>query len=213
VGAKGDLLGGRLAFDTAVYYLKWEDIQQSIGIPLGGTFITAGLNSESASGPGFEFATTAEVVDGLTLGVNFGWNDLTLDAAVVSQSSSGPVTLFSKGSRLNFSPQYTVGGSAEYKFPLGGAGYEGRFSASANYTSELLRTTLVGSTVTVLSSDTLLFGNASFAIDAPDDRWSATLYADNVTDEQGGYLNGAAGTSNNLRPRPRTIGVQFDFHY
>src|SRR3546814_17506613 len=61
--------------------------------------------------------------------MNIGWNDLTLDGDVFA----GPFLLFDKGDRLHFSPEYTIGGSADYSFDIGQ--YNGTFSVSGHYTS------------------------------------------------------------------------------
>jgi len=68
---------------------------------------------------------------GLTSGINASWNLLEMDSAVYSRG----VPLFSKGDRLNMSPETGAGASAPYTFPLRTSGLSGELAASANYTS------------------------------------------------------------------------------
>lgn len=209
-GVKGDAWNGRLAFEAAAYYIEWENIPQNLAIPYLATFITAPVNGGSSSGPGFEFATTLELVDGLTLGLNYSWNDLTFDDDVISEITSGPVLVFAGGDRLNSSPETTVGLTAEYAFPLGAAGLAGRLWGGANYISEKSVRTFNGATVDVRSGEEYFSGRAGFSINS-EDRWSATLFADNITNEARAYESNTATTA--LRVRPRTIGVQLEVRY
>src|SRR3546814_7147678 len=51
----------------------------------------------------------------------------------ISDWSSDVCSSDLKGDRLYFSPEYTIGGSADYSFDIGQ--YNGTFSVSGNYTS------------------------------------------------------------------------------
>ena len=50
---------------------------------------------------GVDFALTSRPLDGLELGITFGWNSLTMDADVLS----GGNLLFARGDRLDYSPE------------------------------------------------------------------------------------------------------------
>jgi len=136
LGTKGDLWGGRVSFDTSVYYMKWKDVQQTLRFHLaysvgGSVYTNATVNGQSASGPGMDLSVTTQPVAGLTVGINGSWNQLEMDSTVFS----GGVPLFNKGDRLNTSPETTAGASAAYSFPLGARALRGQLAASANYTS------------------------------------------------------------------------------
>ena len=205
VGSKGSLWGGRLQFDTAVFFLDWRDIQQTISVPVaGGTTAPALINIESASGIGFEFGVSAEVMNGLILGTTFSWNDLSIDEPVPGA--------FEKGDRANFSPEYTAGASAEYTFALGSGGYDGHFSLGANYTSSQIRRALVGNVTRVFTGDNMLIGRTSFAVDSPG-HWRATLFVDNINNEDGSVFRWHFPPDFAYRIRPRTVGLQLDYRY
>jgi iron complex outermembrane recepter protein len=214
VGGKGTLWNGRLGYEAAAYYIDWTNLQQIVTIQTTsgtGSILNIGapVNAGTAGGLGYEFGLTLNPFTGLLLGINYGRSGLEVDADVID--SLGRL-LYKKGDRLQFSPDETFGASADYSFPLGSRGYNGRFSVSGNYSSEITIRALINGASTVLTSDSLLIARTSFAIDSQD-RWSATLFVDNLNDENGspGFDTNAA--QQNIRIRPRTVGVQFEYRY
>jgi iron complex outermembrane recepter protein len=205
VGAKGALFDGVLAFETAVYFIDWQDVQLPITVTLTRDVTSQTIiNGQSASGLGIDLGLVARPMDGLELGVNVSWNDLTVDGDVISNN----FLLFPDGGRLAYSPEYTIGASSDYSFMLGSTGYEGRFSASANYTSvrgEAMQD------VGFLEGDSMVIGRTSFAVRSPA-RWTTTLFVDNVNNETGTPVH-------HIRPdwsgrvRPRTYGLQLEYAY
>jgi iron complex outermembrane recepter protein len=211
IGLKGSLWSGRVDLDTAVFYTDWTDVQQSLGVPIGNSnppnFVNAGINSGSASGMGVELGANVSLTDHLTMSGSFGWNDLTFDSDVLSRG----IPLFSKGGRINYSPERTANASVNYEFPLGG--YKGHFGTSANYVSELQARRLVGAAIATSIGDSMLVARASFSVEAPAG-WTATLFADNIFNEENAFLNDNLGNVNrDIRTRPRTIGVQVEFGF
>lgn len=206
IGTKASTMQGRLTFDAAVYYIDWQDVQNQFGVNLpGGVVLGALANSGSASGAGVDFALSAQPVDGLQLALTVGWNDLSWDKAVPYSDT----VLFEAGARLNLSPEYTAGALIDYAFPLTAGGLEARISASGNYTSEQEFKTNFGHGV----SDNILVARTSFAVESQDG-WAATLYVDNLTDEDGAVVVPPFGVPDwTLRMRPRTVGVQLEYRY
>ena len=207
LGAKGSLWGGRVNFDTALYDIKWHGVQQSLVVVVDQIPYAGELNAGDASGIGFDFGLTTKPVERLELGINFNWNDLTFDTPVYSNG----VLLFGKGDRLNSSPEYTIGGSVAYAFPLGGNGFEGRFSAAANYTSKMETRSISGVLLSNVLGDPMLIGRTSFSIDSPDHHWASTIFVDNVNNERGTPTGVQGPLPLAMRVRPRTIGVQIDY--
>jgi iron complex outermembrane receptor protein len=122
IGAKGDFLDKRVSLDSALYYIDWRDVQQTLQVPIGnGVYGAAPINGQGASGLGVDLAVTTRPVEGLDIGMNFGWNNLTLNSAIYA----GSILIFNKGDRLNFSPEFSAGGFANYSFPIAG-GVKGR---------------------------------------------------------------------------------------
>lgn len=210
VGIKGDTLDRRLSYEGAIFYIDWKDIQQNLNVDLGGGLNTNALvNGVSASGVGAELAITARPVTGLDLTVSGSWNELEQDEAVIS----GGFLIKNKGDRLDFSPKYTLGGSATYEFPLGGTGYKSRFSIGGNYrAAQLAVNNLTGTT----PSEPTFSSQASLAVFAPS-HWNANLFVENLTNDYRSptpppALAGAFEEWR-VRQRPRTIGVQVEYEF
>ena len=179
LGSKGRLFNGRLSLDASVYYMKWEHIQQTIGIivPPSTAYIVVDLNGKSASGAGVDFAVTARPIDPLTLGLSLSWNGLHEDYPVYSSGE----TLFPAGSRIDSSPEYTADATAEYNFPLGSNGWTGGVGFVGRYTAEQTSTaTRTSSPVPVVAeSNVIATANVNFIVSSPD-HWRWMIYCDNV---------------------------------
>ncbi len=211
IGAKGSAFDGKLVFDSSVYYMKWDKIQETLGIavPPSNAYIVVNVNGKSASGMGVDLAATAHLAEGLTFGINFSYNNLKEDAAVLSQGS----ILFQKGSRIDASPAYTGGANLQYNFPLGQSGWSGQLQAIGRYTSSQNQSHVDASAQQGVSlvGDAITTGRVSLALLAPS-HWRATLYCDNVNNNRGVPLR---GTTPELNPstRPRTSGVQLEYSF
>ncbi len=205
VGVKAGVLDNRIQFEGAVYYIDWQDVQQSLRIPFEQAVVTALVNGSSASGLGIDAKVSARVTPALTLSVAGNWNDLTLDSPVVSQG----FTLFEKGDRLNRSPATTIAGTADYTFSIGDR--KAHLSGALNYTSPQQDRTVSGGLL-ISRGQSQLIGGSRFSVDASD-RIRATLYVDNITN-QNHFIVGAAGIATrdfDARVRPRTFGIQLEY--
>lgn len=211
IGMKWELFGKRLSVESALYYIDWEDVQHYITVPFGTTRVAAVVNGQGASGLGFDLGLMARPVDGVELGLSFNRNDLTVDGDVISDG----VVLFASGDRLNYSPEYTTGASAAYLFPIGGTGLEGRLSGSFTHMAKQTTRAVAGGVALVADGDRMTLGSVSFSIRSVD-HWEMTIFADNVTNEEGEYYHSAADTSpdpEGIRVRPRTVGLQLDYKW
>jgi len=57
-----------------------------------------------------------------------------------------------------------------------------------------------------------LIARTSFALISPY-RWTATLFVDNINNDHAGLPSGDAVPSWDTQVRPRTMGLQVDYHY
>ncbi|MFA6113775.1 MAG: TonB-dependent receptor [Sphingomonas sp.] len=204
VGTKGSILDGRLSFDAALFYIKWNDIQQNLTLRYLGAPIAASVNGPSASGFGIDLSLTARPAPGFAIGGTYSWSGLKLDEQVVSNL----VVLFNKGERLSFSPEHTASGFADYSFPLGGL--EGRLEGSINYRSAIPARALVSGVSRLYVSDAPLTARAAFSLKSPAN-WTTTFFIDNITNDHS-VLQPPSDISLFMRQRPRTVGLQFEFH-
>lgn len=207
-GAKGTVLDGLISFDAALYYIDWKDVQQNVTVTVNGLPFGATINGDSASGMGVDAAVTVRPVRRLSFNGSVGWNNLSSDADVITAG----VILFAKGSRLNYSPEYTAQVGMDYEFDLGGS-LTGRFAASATYTSLQQSRLLLGSVVTEGRSGEVFLPKASFALESRDG-WTATVYADNISNFRGSLSPGFGSLPQYFgRARPRTFGLQLEYKY
>jgi iron complex outermembrane receptor protein len=213
LGAKGHLLDGALTYETAVYYMDWKDIQQSLVTPEN---FSARVNAGTASGAGVEATLAYRPTQALLLQASVGWNDLKLDEEIHSFPRSGgvpvDVILFRPGDRLNDSPEWTgsVGGSYRMATPM--ANVDFLLSTNFAYGSDRLLRALSGTSLDETYSDDFRSLKVSAGLQA--DRWSLDLYGDNLLDDGGSVsppTRGAQFTS--IRQRPRTIGLQVTFDF
>ena len=212
IGSKGTLLDNMLNYDVAVYYMRWVNIQQTLGIEVPGSsaYIVANVNGEEASGMGVDFEVTAHPIKGLELGVNFSWNGLSEDSTV----TSGGSLLFPNGSRIDDSPEYTAGAIAQYDFPLASTGWNMEAAATARYTSKQTTTSAssgVGGAPIVVESDSITTARTSLAFVAPS-HWRVMLYCNNVGNNKDVPL-AATTPFTSISQQPRTYGVQVDYGY
>jgi len=212
VGVKSVMWDGRVDWESAVYYIDWRDVQQALGLPIGGNVDQIALiNAGKANGPGVDFSINLRPAQGFDFGFNFNWNRLEFANSVYSSG----VLYASPGDRLSYSPEFTIGAHTDYSFGLGFAALRGRLSLSANYESkQLFRYDAGGGAIVREPGDDITITRASFSVDAATN-WSAMVYADNLNNESGAYVRRIYGFGEDWssRPRPRTVGLQFDYHF
>lgn len=213
IGVKGKL-NPVVSFDASIYYIDWRDAQQRIGVPFsGGCCLVANINAGKAQGLGADLSLTLRPSRRFEIGATLSVNDLKWQNPVATTVLSGgvplPVVLFNKGDRPALSPKYSASGWLNYDFPVGDSGFEGRVSASANYTSTQTSPALVGTTALPLAGNKLFFARAEFAIVAPKN-WEIGLFVDNLTNENGTPFR-LSPERYDTRYRPRTFGIRVDY--
>ncbi len=205
LGAKSVFIGGLLEVEAAVYYLDWEDVQQTISVPIPNSEVAAVLNGGSASGLGAETVITWRPVSGLSLSGSFAWNDLEFD----SDPAAGTSSVFRKGDRIKDSPKYTAGGAIDYSFPLGASGARGHASASASYRGKYFNK---DTSTTSLYAGSRLIARVEAGVTLSQG-WDINAYVDNLTDNYAGIENEFGVESWTGRPRPRTYGLQIEYGF
>jgi iron complex outermembrane receptor protein len=209
IGAKGT--AGILNYEVSTYYQSWQDPQVRQFVNIGSTatpvYIATPSNGTDANGLGIDATLNFRVTRGLTVGGSASWNDLAFSEDVFARS----VRIYEKGDRLDESPELTGSLYADYGFDFGSTGYTGHFSRDVNYVSKL--TTKNEGTGALFEGDDLTTASMSFTVTAPDN-WSARLFVDNLTDEDG-VVRPTTSIRQYLvsRMRPRTIGVLFSYKY
>jgi outer membrane receptor protein involved in Fe transport len=113
IGAKGNLIGRLLSFDTSIYYIDWKDLQlNEYSNGCGCTFLA---NGGSAKSEGIELSLQSQPSTGLTIA---GW--VTYDKAVLTDDlPAGPsLAVGLSGATLPFSVKWSGNVSVSQTFPL-----------------------------------------------------------------------------------------------
>lgn len=214
VGTKASILGGRLSYEAAVFYIDWQDPQQIVSTLYDTTgnvqvLVTAVLSEGSISGPGASFGLTVRPLGGLELGANASCNDL---------KNHQTVQINQAGKRPPSSPECTYGASAQYEWALG-SGFQARLGISGTYKGRAQGDALILDETTGINynvSDEITMARAQLAIESSRN-WRAMLYADNLTDEDstpGRAYDTPLGSADwSQRYRPRTLGVQLEYNF
>ena len=212
IGWKTQWLNNRLRFNGAAFLVNLDNIQQGV-LDFSITNTAIFLNVGSARQIGLEFDFEWLVNDNLTI---FGAGQF-LD----SELTDLPPTLVDTaplGSKIAYSPDFTGVGGARYTQDFGKV--TGFFQGLVNYTGERFTSIAAGldAVVSPLIEDGRFilpeYTQVDLTAGVQTDQWSATLFADNVTDTQGLlFATANDGIIRGIPTRPRTVGLRFSLNY
>jgi len=201
LGWKTTLLNNTLRFNGAVYYVDFTDLQQGV-LDFSITNTTFFDNVGDAEIKGFEFDAEWVATDNLSIFGSFSY----IDSELVELPQT-VTNISSVGSELPFAPetQATLGARYEQEF----GDLTGFVQGVAKYTDERF-TSLVQ--VARFPADSYTQVDASIGVS--NEKWRASLYVDNLTDELGQLDVGAPDLIFRVIPiRPRTIGLRVTYEY
>lgn len=210
-GVKADLLDRRLRTNLTAFYVKYEDLQKQLNVPLivngQPNQVTIFVNAASATVKGLEAELTARPVDNLTLRGILGYQDAKYDKYTAPNAGYDLAT-----SPLDRAPkwQWTLAGN--YVVPL--ARHRLVFDGSIAHVSRNLFTQSITDPEgnTFLNARTLV--DASVTLADIGNRYYLRLIGQNLTDERyrtasqnvaGLWLNSQYGP-------PRYFGIQAGIH-
>jgi iron complex outermembrane receptor protein len=116
LGLKGESADHRFDYKTAVYYIKWTDLQSGINLGNGCNFgFTSNIGA--ARTEGLELESSWSPIDPLRFGLNLGYStgEYTKDQ-VIGSDSSGPIYGARKGSPITDFPKWTISASSQYDY-------------------------------------------------------------------------------------------------
>jgi len=111
LGTKSSLLDRTLSVNAAIYYIDWQNFQQTIDLPICGFDVTQNLGNAESYGVELEAVYKVPAVKGLTLGVTAGATKATIT------SSDNPQTA-AVGQKILFTPDWTATFTADYTWPI-----------------------------------------------------------------------------------------------
>lgn len=212
IGVKGDI-DSRFFYTITAFTVDWGNFQATLTSPFGINFVD---NVPGAESTGVEL----EVVGYLTDRFDFTFGYTYIDAQV-SESfefvQGDPSTVIPEGNRLPGAAEHELFAAANFRVPLAASALV--FQANASYRSEVLSNfrDLPGvAAMSFAEFDAFTVWNAS--ISWQKDRYSVTLFGDNLSNERGessvitADFYGARDQGWGVI-RPRTFGVRFRYAY
>lgn len=210
-GLKTTLLNGRVVLNGNIYRTEIEDYQGTITTVTGSGTRSFLTNIGEVSLQGVEFEGSARASEALTLSFAAAFNDARYDSyteaplPIEHLFPGGPISADLSGTRVPSAPKFTGQISLNYAQPVTDQltlfGYANQTwrSDTALYTlSEYARQEAYGLT------------NLGLGVRAIDDRWSLTLWARNLFDEEYATAFGAASATApyiQILGEPRTVGI------
>jgi len=182
LGYKAELLDGRLRTNLAIFSSEIEGLQRTVttGAPddPGGVIQTA-ANTADATIEGLEFEFTAILSESLRLSGFLGILDGEYDRVLNDLTGDGIVNEDDLSLRLPLLADLTYGLSLDYRHQLSSG--ELAFLASYSFRDEAESNDENQPGTTQLDRDIV---NASLSYTSADERWSASLFGKNLTDEE-----------------------------
>jgi iron complex outermembrane receptor protein len=197
VGSKNTLFGGSMTLNGAAFYIDWSDIQSAISLACGFGFTA---NAGKAVSQGAELETTITPINGLMLTAGVAY----VDAKVEEAAAGSPAR---NDDPLPLTAEWSGNISAQYQHELS-ASLMGFVRGEVNYVGERWNTfRSITARARVLDEYTTVNLRAGVSAGA----WSASLFANNLTDER--IVTFTPGTVYEVTGLPRVIGldVTFDF--
>ena len=205
----------KLRINTSIYRIKWSDIQQPVALVGGCKAFKFIGNLGEAESLGFEAEVNAVLTDNLTMNAGMGYTK-----AEFTETLQGIVK---SGDLLPDVPEMTATVSLDWIMPY--ANGEIFVYGSVSYVDETLE--LAGTAKKDVSGNDITSGNVRPDYTLVDLRigyqssedWKASLFIDNVTDEEAIYTYNDAivynveGYDRTVRNRPRTIGVSAQYNF
>ncbi len=201
IGEKLRFADARVTVNGAIYYEDWTNVQQQVAPGCGFKFTA---NAGKAKVYGAELEVAVAVAPGFVISQNLGYTNAT-------NSTTLPLAGVTSGERLLDVPKVTANTAVSYKRPLDeGKNLVARLNNS--YVDSIQDITFVRNTLPSYDIVGLRLG-------VEGDRWSAFLFADNLTNKMA-LLSDTGALSANIpilnriaTNQPRTIGADLSFKF
>jgi outer membrane receptor protein involved in Fe transport len=213
IGSKNTFAGDRWIVNGAVFYIDWSDIQQSVALSCGFSFID---NVGKAESQGFELEVHGRPVDWLSLDAGVVYTDAEITETV-------PGVTAQSGDRLLGTPEWIYNLAAEVTFPVFStfAGYlrldhQWRDEQLQSFTDTIDVALQTGGMTTIPDPASVQdsYGLTNLSLGITSDRWEARAYVTNVFDDDAVIDPSSAlrlPQESIVRPRRFGIDVRFSF--
>lgn len=208
VGSKNQLADRTTTLNAAVYYTKWDEIQQQVNLPTCGFQFVGNVGAAEVKGA--ELAIESAVTDWLSLGGTASYTDTEI-------TESAPGVSAQVGQPVLDTPEWSGNVYGDLNFNIGTelraslrAEYQYRDSSLRQFDTTAIVSYPDGSTaalpLTTQVQQSYDLVNLNFTIFR--DRWQYRAYVNNVLDDAP-YISfdRGSGESSVTTIRPRTIGI------
>jgi len=203
LGGKFAFFDRRLTLDASIYHIVWRSlpIRTYAPAPCGFAYVA---NAGAATSDGAEFQASLLVVKGLRLDFGAAYTD-----AKLSEDAPGLLPPAYKGDRLPGSPRVNTNLSAQYSFNLVGreAFVRGDFAYIGKFYGDLQQ-----SPDTAAGDYSKIDARAGIAVIK---NLNVEAFVRNLTNEDAFTWRGLTNQNTvfGYRMRPRTVGIQFGYHF
>jgi iron complex outermembrane receptor protein len=201
LGEKLRFLNSRISVNGAIYYEDWTNVQQQVAPSCGFKFTA---NAGKAKVYGAELEVAVVLMPGFLLSQNVGYTHAT-------NSTTLPAAGVVAGQRLLDVPEVTANTALSYKQPL---------ANDMNFVSRLSNSYVSGiQDITFTRNSLPAYDLVGLRAGVETGRWSAVLFADNLTNKMAllgdtGALSANISILNRVATnQPRTIGVDLSFKF
>jgi iron complex outermembrane receptor protein len=210
LGLKSSWLDGRMLFNAAAFWAKYDDFQANNFLFLNGTLITTLTNAGKVTTGGVELELQARPVDRMSLIAGFTYNEARVDEFFTPPGSNPTVR---NGTELPLAPKFKGSAAIEYEFPVG------RYTLVPNLTISYQDDSFADlNEPAALRIPSYTIVDLSIALRDPDDRFRIALIGRNLGDESYTVLRTGGGPGGAPRlqiPRDadRYFGIQARFNF
>ena len=201
LGEKIRFLNSRVSINGDIYYEDWTNVQQQVA-PACGFKFTA--NAGKATVYGAELEVAVVLAPGLIFAQNMGYTN-------AKNSTTLPAANIVSGQRLLDVPQFTANTSLSFKRPL-----DARMNLVARVTNSYVDSI---QDITFTRNSLPPYDLVGLRLGVETGRWSAFLFADNLTNKKAllsdtGALSANISILNRVATnQPRTIGADLSFKF
>ena len=207
IGEKITSASGRVRANVSGFYIDWKNMQQAVLLatlnPGCASVITSNAGASTVKGIDMDLTVVPFEDVPFTLHATVGYARARLDNPGGGQGVAG--------ARIPTTPDWTGSLSGEYEFDIFSE-YSGLFRLGATYTGSQVNLIVdQDSEFNQIPSNLIINSNLTFY---SGDGWQASLFANNLLDEEiiygSGVLFGESFTRQTAAGRPWTVGVRFN---
>lgn len=216
VGAKTTWANGRFQLNVNAYTMNWKDIQIQVNDPQPLVFSLGFVNFPEAQITGLEADFRWLPAAGWDISGVLGYNEAEISQTATLFAGTDSPIVAQDGARLPLAPDWKAALGVQYTFQQKWFNAEPYLRFDYAYVGDSINS-LVGLESVVFApgptpQDDYDVLDASFGLTG--DRWSASLFIDNVTDERAEqFFSNRWGKQRLSVNRPRTIGLNLRWHF